>query len=128
VRRKSLAVVLQFLGYSFPTVRQAAARALYIRLLSEEADLDLTVPEEGIVENATIPGDTVAEVLEIISISSWGTDNEDALAAVLREVYVKLGVDLPTGGRSILAPQRPKKEAAKPEGLKYADLVNAEHF
>ena len=32
VRRGALEVLLQFLGYSFPTVRQATAQALYIRL------------------------------------------------------------------------------------------------
>ena len=32
VRHRALELLLQFLGYSFPTVRQATAQALYIRL------------------------------------------------------------------------------------------------
>jgi len=47
VRRKALAVCLQFLGYSFPVVRQATAQALYIRLLAEDADFDLSPAPEG---------------------------------------------------------------------------------
>merc|ERR1712046_389896 len=101
-------------GYSFPVIRQGTAQALYIRLLEEQEDFDLTgvptVNTEGVVtEEAAeviIPATTVASVLELISITPWGTDNEESLAASLREVYLQLKFDLPTGGRSILAPKK----------------------
>mmetsp|Transcript_15925 Transcript_15925/g.26381 ORF Transcript_15925/g.26381 Transcript_15925/m.26381 type:complete len:133 (-) Transcript_15925:74-472(-) len=129
--------LLQFLGYSFPTIRQATAQALYIRLLEEQGDFDLSLdasPEgetakEGLAESATssalIPAAAVAEVLELISVTPWGTDNEEALATALRQVYALLRFDLPSGGRSILAPKRTEK---KPKESEYADLVRANHY
>lgn len=132
-RRKAFIVLLQFLGTSFPVIRQATAQALYIRLLEEQEDFDLTgvptansdgaVAEE--VAEVIIPAATIASVLELISVTPWGTDNEESLAASLREVYLQLKFDLPTGGRSILAP---KKQEKKPQLSEYADLVRANHY
>eukprot|EP00931_Biecheleriopsis_adriatica_P103359 TRINITY_DN78205_c0_g1_i1.p1 TRINITY_DN78205_c0_g1~~TRINITY_DN78205_c0_g1_i1.p1 ORF type:complete len:1345 (-),score=315.69 TRINITY_DN78205_c0_g1_i1:44-4051(-) len=137
VRRKSLSTLLQFLGYSFPTVRQATAQALYIRLLEEEGDLDLSSgeasfappPRQGASADSQelVPATVVAEVLELISITPWGTDDEAALASALREVYAKLRIDLPTGGRSILAPKKAGADA-KPREAQYADLVRENHY
>jgi len=124
VRRKAMGVLLQFLGYSFPTVRQATAQALYIRLLEEGSDFDLR-SEDG--AGSEVPSDTLAEALELVSITPWGTDNEEVLAAALREVYQKFALELPTAGRSILAPKKPKEEKRQKEA-EYADLVRENHF
>jgi len=132
-RRKAFNVLLQFLGYSFPVIRQATAQALYIRLLEEQEDFDLTgvaaVNAEGSaieeIAEVIIPAATIASVLELISVTPWGTDNEESLAASLRDVYLQLKFDLPTGGRSILAP---KKQERKPQLSEYADLVRANHY
>lgn len=124
VRRKAMGVLLQFLGYSFPIVRQATAQALYIRLLEEAGDFDLRC-EDGI--GSEVPSDTLTEVLELISITPWSTDNEEVLAQALREVYQKFAMELPTAGRSILAPKKPKEEK-RPKEAEYADLVRENHF
>jgi len=152
-RRGALSVLLQLLGYSFPVVRQATARALYIRFLEEEGDLDLreglrdtsdASPEPGTAQSepgAFVPpprdapsaavgivaASVLAEVLELISVTPWGTDDEDVLVKALREVYTRLGVELPTSGQSILAPKKanPERRKLKPE---YADLVHENHY
>jgi len=142
-----MSVLLQFLGYSFPTVRQSAAQALYIRLLEEEHDLDLSVEEAAIAgepeapgfsppprapaTGSVVPAKAVAEVLELVSVTPWGTDNEAILVDALRDVYAKLCFDLPTGGRSILVPKKPKaaeRNKAKGSEAVYADLVRENHF
>ncbi|CAE7544206.1 TBCD [Symbiodinium pilosum] len=139
LRRDALGLLLQFLGYSFPTVRQATAQALYIRLLEEEGDLDLSteaseleagyaVPksEHSEVQGAIVKADDVAEVLELVSTTPWATDEEATLGKALTEVYAKLRVELPTSGRSILAPKKPKEE--QPREAHYADLVRENHY
>lgn len=125
VRRKALGVLLQFLGFSFPVVRQATAQAFYIRLLEESGDFDLS-DGSGAGEKP-IPETVVAEVLELVTVTPWSTDNEEALSAALREVYAKLGFELPTGGRSMLAPRKPKEDK-KPKEAEYADLVREFHY
>mmetsp|Transcript_122454 Transcript_122454/g.357517 ORF Transcript_122454/g.357517 Transcript_122454/m.357517 type:complete len:1379 (+) Transcript_122454:75-4211(+) len=153
VRRRSLSVLLQLLGYSFPVVRQSTAQALYIRLLEEEGDLDLTgdvqeapqstpqldssqagsevlTPTPARAEPSP-PGGVVAasvlgEVLELITVTPWGTDNEEVLVKALREVYSTLGFELPTSGRSLLAPKKGKTDRRQqPE---YANLVHENHY
>lgn len=136
VRRKAMSVLLQFLGYSFPTVRQATAQALYIRLLEESGEMDFRAGDAEAckvgAEPGTEPGQVVsaaalAEVSELISVTPWGTDNEEVLATALRETYGKLGFQLPTSGRSILAPKKPKEDR-RPKGAEYADLVRECHY
>jgi len=105
-------------------VRQATAQALYIRLLEETGEFDLRSNDGS---GSVIPSSMLSEVQELISITPWGTDNDEVLAAALREVYAKLGVGLPTGGRSILAPKKPKEEQ-KAKTAEYADLVRENHY
>merc|ERR1712129_295677 len=66
-----------------------------------------------------VPADTLQAVLEVLSITPWGTSDEEALATSLRDVYGKMKFELPTGGRSILAPK--KKAEQKPKENEYAD-------
>lgn len=122
-RPRALAALLELLGYGFPTVRQATARALYIRLLEEDGDLDLADGES----QRAVPAARVAEVSELMTITPWSTDNEEVLVSALHEVYAKLGLDLPAGGRSMVAPKKP--EAPKrPRENEYADLVRENHY
>lgn len=123
-RRRAMDTLLQLLGYSFPTVRQATAQALYIRLIEEAGDFDLCSDDGG---GSVVPLAVLAETQELISVTPWGTDNEQALTGALREVYTKLQLDLPTGGRSILAPKRPKERRSDAEA-DYADLVRQAHY
>lgn len=122
-RREAMGVLLQFLGYSFPIVRQATAQALYIRLLEEAGDFDLS----GTGAVAVVPASAVLEVSELITVTPWSTDNEEVLVVALRQVYEKLGMDLPTAGRSFLAPKKPKVDT-KPKEADYADLVRQAHY
>eukprot|EP00930_Biecheleria_cincta_P049645 TRINITY_DN34848_c0_g1_i1.p1 TRINITY_DN34848_c0_g1~~TRINITY_DN34848_c0_g1_i1.p1 ORF type:complete len:724 (-),score=152.78 TRINITY_DN34848_c0_g1_i1:27-2084(-) len=141
VRRKSMSMLLQFLGTSFPTVRQGTAQALYIRLLEEEGDFDVSDGDEATAafvpppraeaevdgRPGVVAASALAEVLELLSVTPWGTDNDEALTSALREVYGKLHFDIPTGGRSILAPKKPKEDVM-PRAAQYADLVRDNHF
>ncbi|CAE6970545.1 TBCD [Symbiodinium sp. CCMP2456] len=127
LRREALALLLQFLGFSFPTVRQATAQALYIRLLEEEGDLDLSdVPQAGYapskpdnkdVKTAIVKAEAVSEAQELVSTTPWATDDEAMLGAALTEVYAKLQMELPTSGRSILVPKKPQEERPREVAL-----------
>jgi hypothetical protein len=123
IRRKSMSALLLLLGFSYPTVRQATAKALYIRLLEEDGDFDLSA---GDVQNI-VPSDAIAAVSELISLTPWGTSSDDVLKTALREVYDRLGLDIPTGGRSIVCPKAERGKSSKAGG-QYADLVREEHF
>jgi len=126
LRRQALEVLLQFLGFSFPTVRQATARALYIRLLEETGAFDVGSDDDY----CEVPEDALAEVLESMSTTPWGTDNDAALVDALQDVYQKLGLALPSGGRSMLASRRlkPTGEGKQKESNEYADLVREHHY
>ncbi|CAE7949693.1 TBCD [Symbiodinium sp. KB8] len=137
LRREALALLLQFLGFSFPTVRQATAQALYIRLLEEEGDLDLSAdvsqagyalsqPDNKDVKSAIVKAEAVSEAQELVSTTPWATDDEAMLGAALTEVYAKLQMELPTSGRSILVPKKPQEE--RPREAQYADLVRENHY
>eukprot|EP00929_Paragymnodinium_shiwhaense_P066619 TRINITY_DN33432_c0_g1_i1.p1 TRINITY_DN33432_c0_g1~~TRINITY_DN33432_c0_g1_i1.p1 ORF type:complete len:1356 (-),score=350.11 TRINITY_DN33432_c0_g1_i1:110-4177(-) len=126
LRRKSMSMLLQFLGGSFPTVRQETAKRLYIKLIGEEGAFDLAEDVASLGGDAVVPPDKLAEVMELISITPWGTDNDEVLAEALREVYTKTGMPLPAGGRSLLAPKKPKE--TKPRENQYADLVRDMHY
>jgi len=98
---------------------------MYIRLLEEGGDFDLTGGEG--TPAAVVPAEKLRSVLELITVTPWGTDNEEVLATALREVYEKLGLELPTAGRSLLAPKKPHEEKPKKEN-EYADLVRENHY
>jgi hypothetical protein len=122
VRRRGMYVLLQFLGYSFPVVRQATAKAIYLRLLEETGELDLRGSGAGEVLTA----EALQEALGLISVTPWSSTDEEALAVALREVYRILRFELPSAGRSILAPKRSK--LGKPHEPQYADLVKDQHY
>eukprot|EP00928_Gymnodinium_smaydae_P017716 TRINITY_DN16776_c0_g2_i1.p1 TRINITY_DN16776_c0_g2~~TRINITY_DN16776_c0_g2_i1.p1 ORF type:complete len:1166 (+),score=141.52 TRINITY_DN16776_c0_g2_i1:1343-4840(+) len=126
VRRKAMRTLLHFLGFSYPTVRQASAKALYIWLLQEDQGLDLAADGES---QARVTAEALAAVSELITVTPWGTDDDQAIAQPLREIYDKLGIELPTGGRSIVGTKSAAAaaEAAK-AGEQYADLVRDCHF
>lgn len=124
VRRKSVGVLLLLLGFSYPTVRQATAKALYIRLLEEDGNFDLSADGSG---REPVPAEAIAAVSELISVTPWGTDSEEVLRTALREVYGRLGLDLPAAGRSIVC-QRPEDGKGSKAGGQYADLVREAHF
>lgn len=123
VRRQALNALLEFLGYSFPTVRQATAQSLYIRLLEEDSDLDLS---DGALAHSVLAA-RVAEVSELLMSTPWSTDNEEALVSALCEVYRKMGLELPEGGRSMVAPKKPDGPK-QPRENQYADLVREHHY
>lgn len=125
VRISSLSVLLQFLGYSFPTIRQATANALYIRLMEEEGDFDMSSPESGF--HHTVTSATLADLLELISVTPWSTDDTSLLTEALHNAYASFGLELPTSGRSILVPRKPAATVKSP-GNEYADLVRENHY
>ncbi|CAJ1382292.1 unnamed protein product [Effrenium voratum] len=118
VRRQSLEMLLEMLGFSFPTVRQHTAQALYIRLLEEEGDWQLSPPGEA---PQAVSSAALAEVSELVSLTPWATDDLEALKEALTAVYSKLQLQLPEAGLSILAPQ--KKVQPERREAQYADLV-----
>merc|ERR1711990_1313333 len=63
IRRKSFSMLLQFLGGSYPTVRQETAKRLYIRLISEDGDFDLAGDLASLGGSAVVPANTLAEVM-----------------------------------------------------------------
>ncbi|CAJ1420847.1 unnamed protein product [Effrenium voratum] len=123
VRRQSLEMLLEMLGFSFPTVRQHTAQALYIRLLEEEGDWQLSPPGEA---PQAVSSAALAEVSELVSLTPWATDDLEALKEALTAVYSKLQLQLPEAGLSILAPQ--KKVQPERREAQYADLVRENHF
>merc|ERR1712032_1645245 len=132
VRRRSLGMLLRFLGFHIPIVRQATAKALYIRLLEEQGDLDLATgdatgesTEATNSDSTTVAASSVTEVLELLSVTAWGTDDQVALTSALREVYIKLRFELPSDGRLLIVPRKPER---KPQQVEYAELVKENHY
>ncbi|CAE7039480.1 TBCD [Symbiodinium natans] len=78
------------------------------------------------VHGALVKAESVAEALELVSTTPWATDDDATLGAALMEVYAKLQMELPSSGRSILAPKKPKEE--RPREAQYADLVRENHY
>lgn len=74
VKRKALEMLLQFFGYSFPTVRQATAQALYIRFLEEDGDMELLGEAPALV-----PSSNLSEISELVSLTPWATDDTETL-------------------------------------------------
>eukprot|EP00435_Cladocopium_sp_Y103_P064862 s61_g26.t1 len=120
VKRKALEMLLQFLGYSFPTVRQATAQALYIRFLEEDGDMEL-VGEAA----SPVPSSNLSEISELVSLTPWATDDTETLQRALKTIYEKLNLELPQAGRSILVPKKIGEERREAQ---YADLVRENHF
>lgn len=127
VRRKSLGVLLWLLGFSYPVVRQTAAKALYIRFLEVEGTLDLrTSLDDG---RPNVSAEAVAAVSEAFLVTPWATDDEAALKTSLHQVYSDLDMDLPQGGRSIVSKKPTEAQKVKEStGNQYADLVREAHF
>ena len=124
VRCESLEMLLQFLGYSFPTVRQATAQALYIRFLEEEGHLDLSKAPEA---PHLVSSEDLHSISELLSLTPWATDETETLQVALKDIYEKLKLELPQGGRSILVPKKVAAGEQRREA-QYADLVRENHF
>jgi len=155
LRRQTLSALLQLLGCSFPVVRQATAQAFYIRLLEEdEGGLDLSQEVAGAAESAAVQpfdppgrgnntmgepvceemteakpalaGEALAETLELLSTTPWGTDSNEVLTEALGRVHLHLGIVMPADVYSSVGPKKSSEpRQRKPE---YATLVRDNHY
>lgn len=127
VRRRAFMLHMTLLGHRFPKVRHIAAQALYVRLLEEDAEFDLSSEDNP---DAMISKVTLDEVVELLTVTPWLGDLKGAAEEARRSMYAKLGLPLPKSLQEGYEKPEKKSQGTKTKeiGNSYADLVKDEHF